>query len=383
MDSKSVIDLFCGVGGLSLGAARAGFNLSLCIDNDSKIIAAHENNFPNVKHSTANILYLGRAQLLELAQLRPGELTGLIGGPPCQGFSRIGRREIADPRNNLFCKFFDLVRETRPSFYLVENVPGIMDKVHDTLRAKALSDLTDYVCLKPIEVCASDFGAPTNRKRVLFIGYRPEAFPVGLTVDDFAPPQDIVAIVVREALAGLPIKIKDTWLTHATGWRKVRKRRDGVFWERVFGCIPDGVGDQESLAQLRDRSRVSGCIATDHTSETRKRFARLATDGVDSVSRARRLNPSGTCPTLRAGTAQDRGSYQAVRPIHPSEDRVITPREAARLQGFPDWFRFAPTKWHSFRQIGNSVSPIVAEAILTTIRERLITSSTNVEQRAA
>jgi DNA (cytosine-5)-methyltransferase 1 len=283
----------------------------------------------------------------------------------------------------LFLKFFDLVRETAPAFYLAENVPGIMDKVYDTLRANALSGLTDYVCLRPFEVCASDFGAPTSRKRVLFFGYRPEAFPLGLTIDRFAPPKDIVAIVVSEALAGLPLKIKDTWLTDETGWRKVRRRTDGVFWERVFGCIPDGVGDQESLAQLRDKSRVSGCVATDHTSETRKRFARLAIDGVDSVSRARRLNPSGACPTLRAGTAQDRGSYQAVRPIHPSEDRVITPREAARLQGFPDWFRFAPTKWHSFRQIGNSVSPVVAEAVLKIIRDRLVASPVKLEQQAA
>ena len=381
--SSPVIDLFAGVGGLSLGACRAGFELRLAIDNDLKTFAGHAVNFPKSRHSTENILSLTGDDLLRLAQLKPNELAGLIGGPPCQGFSRIGRREIADPRNNLFCKFFDLVRETRPSFYLAENVPGIMDKVYDRLRAKALSGLADYISLEPFEVCASDFGAPTNRKRVLFIGYRPEAFPIGLTVEDFAPPQDAIAIVVREALAGLPIKIKDTWLTEETGWRKVRKRNDGVFWERVFGHIPDGVGDQESLTQLRDKSRVSGCIATDHTSKTRKRFARLDTDGVDSVSRARRLNPSGTCPTLRAGTAQDRGSYQAVRPIHPSEDRVITPREAARLQGFPDWFRFAPTKWHSFRQIGNSVSPIVAEAILAIIKERLVPSSADLSQRAA
>jgi DNA (cytosine-5)-methyltransferase 1 len=379
----AVIDLFAGAGGLSLGACRAGFELRLAIDNDLKAFAAHATNFPTVRHSSDNILSLSGARLLELAELRENELAGLIGGPPCQGFSRIGRREAADPRNNLFCKFFDLVRETLPTFYLAENVPGIMDDVYDELRAEALSDLGDYVRLEPFEVCASDFGAPTNRKRVLFIGYRSEAFPAGLTINDFAPPANIIAIVVREALAGLPVKIKDTWLTDETGWRKVRKRTDGVFWERVFGFIPDGVGDQESLAQLRDKSRVSGCIATDHTAETRKRFGRLAIDGVDSVSRARRLNPSGTCPTLRAGTAQDRGSYQAVRPIHPSEDRVITPREAARLQGFPDWFRFAPTKWHSFRQIGNSVSPIVAEAVLTIIKERLVSSSDEMAQRAA
>ena len=378
-----VIDLFAGVGGLSLGVCRAGFELRLAVDNDPKIFETHATNFPKVRHATESILNLSGKQLLQLAELRRNELVGLVGGPPCQGFSRIGRRDIADPRNNSFCKFFDLVRETLPVFYLAENVPGIMDGVYDGIRSKALSDLTEYVCLDPFEVCAADFGAPTNRTRVLFIGYRREFFVEGFTIGDFASSEEIDSMIVRDALMGLPSKIKDSWLTHERGWRKVRKRPEGPFWERVFGCIPDGVGDRESLLRLDKESRVSGCVATDHTPKTRRRFARLAVDEVDTVSRARRLNPFGTCPTLRAGTAQDRGSYQAVRPIHPSEDRVITPREAARLQGFPDWFRFAPTKWHSFRQIGNSVSPILSEAVLKVIRERLITSSAKLEQRAA
>jgi DNA (cytosine-5)-methyltransferase 1 len=378
-----VIDVFAGVGGLSLGACRAGFELRLAIDNDPKTFAAHAANFPSVRHSAEDILKLTGDRLLELAKTQRAQLVGLIGGPPCQGFSRIGRREKADPRNNLFCKFFDLVHDVRPAFFLAENVPGIMDDVYDELRAEALADLTDYVCLDPFEVRASDFGAPTNRTRVLFIGYCPESFDVELTAKDFADAGAASPILVREALSGLPTRIKDTWLTDEFGWRKVRKRINGAFWQRVVGCIPDGVGDPESLRQLGEENRVSGCIATDHTSKTRKRFAQLAVGEVDSVSRARRLDPSGTCPTLRAGTAQDRGSYQAVRPIHPSEDRVITPREAARLQGFPDWFRFAPTKWHSFRQIGNSVSPIVAEAILKRIRERLMRSSAQRMDRAA
>jgi DNA (cytosine-5)-methyltransferase 1 len=237
--------------------------------------------------------------------------------------------------------------------------------------------------LEPFEVCASDFGAPTNRKRILFIGYRPEAFPAGFSAKDFAPARSASTVTVGDALSGLPTKIKDSWRTDAIGWRKVRRRTEGDFWRRVFGEVPDGVGDPYTIKQLSEQNRVSSCIATNHTSETRKHFSKLAIGEVESVSRARRLDPSSTCPTLRAGTAPDRGSYQAVRPIHPSEDRVITPREAARLQGFPDWFRFAPTKWHSFRQIGNSVSPIVAEAILRVIRDRLITSPVNVEQRAA
>jgi DNA (cytosine-5)-methyltransferase 1 len=84
-----------------------------------------------------------------------------------------------------------------------------------------------------------------------------------------------------------------------------------------------------------------------------------------------KLDPEGYCPTLRAGTGPDRGSFQAVRPIHYLRPRVITPREAARLQGFPDWYQFDQTKWHSFRQIGNSVSPLVAEVVLRRVRKVL------------
>jgi DNA (cytosine-5)-methyltransferase 1 len=90
-----------------------------------------------------------------------------------------------------------------------------------------------------------------------------------------------------------------------------------------------------------------------------------------------RLAWGGQSPTIRAGTGADRGSYQSVRPIHPSEPRVITVREAARLQGFPDAFRFHPTVWHSFRMIGNSVSPIIAHRLLSLIRDRLINGHAN------
>jgi len=92
---------------------------------------------------------------------------------------------------------------------------------------------------------------------------------------------------------------------------------------------------------------------------------------VDSISKARRLDVEGLCPTLRAGTGPERGSFQAVRPIHPRAPRVISPREAARLQGFPDWFVFDHTKWHAFRQIGNSVSPLVSEFALCKLRSAI------------
>ena len=117
--------------------------------------------------------------------------------------------------------------------------------------------------------------------------------------------------------------------------------------------------------RMREPSGLfTGHTKTQHSDTTLGRFAKLKPGKVDSVGRYPRLEWGGLCPTLRAGTGSDKGSYQAVRPVHPKEDRVITPREAARLQGFPDRFIFHPTVWHSCRMIGNSVSPILAEELL-------------------
>ena len=134
------------------------------------------------------------------------------------------------------------------------------------------------------------------------------------------------------------------------------------------------MGDRAALRRLRKSNEVSGFLGTAHGAEIAGRYARVETGKRDPVSKSSRLDLDGFCPTLRAGTGPDRGSYQAVRPIHPTEGRVITPREAARLQGFPDWFQFDPTKWHSFRQIGNSVSPILAERIFAVIARALGTA---------
>ena len=110
---------------------------------------------------------------------------------------------------------------------------------------------------------------------------------------------------------------------------------------------------------------------TQHSDVVVSRFVATKPGFRERISRFPRLDPRGYCPTLRAGTDSAHGSFQAVRPIHPTQNRVITPREAARLQGFPDWYTFHETKWHAFRQIGNSVSPLIAEHLLLVIRSKL------------
>lgn len=370
----TVIDLFSGVGGLSLGAARAGFRLALAVELDEHAMAAHKINFPNSNHLESDISNLEGAALLSSAGLQRGELDGLVGGPPCQGFSAIGRRSATDARNNLFVKFFELVEQCQPNFFVAENVLGILDEQYQEIRDQAIRHVQDdYVLLYPLKLVASDFGAPTNRERVFFMGYRQDIFRPFSRADFLAKKVDEL-ITVADALRGLP-SIEDNWITEEESWREIQELPRSAFWDRVVGHIPEGVGDITAIELLNTQHLVSGCFGTRHSDNVRERYRRLLPGGRDRVSKSVRLKLDGLCPTIRAGTNKDHGSYQAVRPIHPVSPRVITPREAARLQGFPDWFRFAPTKWHSFRQIGNSVSPILAEILFGVIRSHLLIPS--------
>jgi len=363
----NVVDLFSGVGGLSLGAARAGFAVYGAVDIDPKANEAHKINFPNTVHLETDISELTGLALRRALHLNGKSIAGVIGGPPCQGFSPIGRRDKDDVRNRSFVDFFRIVSELLPKFFLVENVPGIMQDKFKGLREEAFSLIdAKYVILDPLRLSANDYGAATARTRVFFFGYLSDAVDP-LTSDSFAAPRNAEPVRVKDALHGLPTKIDPGWQKEEQGWQAVGAYPDGSFGRRLREHIPAGVGDPIALWRLSLSSEVSGCLGTAHTEAVAKRYAETECGSYDEVSKAYRLDPDGFCPTLRAGTGPNQGSFQAVRPIHPTEARVITPREAARLQGFPDWFQFSPTKWHSFRQIGNSVSPILAEHIFGVI----------------
>lgn len=364
-NSPTVIDLFAGVGGLSLGAARAGFRLASAVEIDTKAGNAHALNFPNVLHIAEDVAKLTGDRLLSLSDVKANTLGGLIGGPPCQGFSEMGLKSVNDPRNDLLGHFCRLVSETRPAFFLVENVPGLLHSRNSEVLDAAFAKIPqNYVRLAPIKIKASDYGAPTVRTRVFFLGFDSTKINP-LQASDFAARQ-VEDVRVRDALRGLP-SIRSDWQTESQAWRVIDDAGESEFARKLSGFIPIGVGDPTALETYRSKRLVSGFLGTAHTPETVRRFRSLKPGKVDQISKAVRLSQDGYCPTLRAGTGPERGSYQAIRPVHPTSHRVISPREAARLQGFPDWFQFHPTKWHSFRQIGNSVSPLVSEYLLKII----------------
>ena len=379
-EAHNVVDLFSGAGGLSLGSARAGFTVRGAVDNDPKANDTHKRNFPKTNHLDVDIAGLTGVELKRELFSNGENITGIVGGPPCQGFSAIGKRNKDDVRNSLFVDFFRIVSEIQPRFFLAENVPGIMQGKYDETRERAFSFVSDkYDVLPGMLLFADKYGAATTRKRVFFFGYLiSEMGP--FTVESFVPPPDVKPVSVKDALFGLPARIEPDWQKEAQSWQVVDAYPNGSFGRRLHGHVPSGIGDQMALRRLKCRNEVSGFLGTAHSTEVTERFVRTKRGTYDSISKSFRLDPDGLCPTLRAGTGPDQGSFQAVRPIHPTEARVITPREAARLQGFPDWFQFSPTKWHSFRQIGNSVSPILAERILSVVAKSLGISSASEDE---
>jgi len=378
----SVIDLFAGAGGLSLGAARAGFNVAAAVEIEPHAIESHRINFPNTLHIERDIMTLDGETLLRLSEMRPQDLVGIIGGPPCQGFSSIGQGDIDDIRNQLFVKFFELVEALQPTFFVAENVPGIMKEKYDCIRNKAFQHVANYCLLAPVCINASDYGAPTTRTRYFFIGYRNNRHIQPITVNDIEMMKvdDRDRTTTRKALEGLPTDIRYR-NKNSSGLKVLTQNyydaeethlQSDFFYQRVTGMIPEGVGDTDYIELYTYRHTVNGFFPTKHMPKVRARYARLGYGQQDKISKSIKLNPEGYCPTLRAGTGPEKGSFQAVRPIHYACSRVITPREAARLQGFPDWYKLPDTIWHGFRQIGNSVSPIVAERVLAAIYQKLI-----------
>jgi DNA (cytosine-5)-methyltransferase 1 len=346
-----IVDLFCGCGGFSLGAHRAGLAPSVAFDNDPILTSSYSTNFPSTK------LVLATLRTVEGADIRKligGVPDGVFGGPPCQAFSDMGHRRTNDPRRSLLRHFFRIVAELKPGFFVMENVRGLG---YDGARALLDESLalvpSRYEVLGPMTLDAADFGAATLRSRLFIIGYDPERCDP-ITKEDLEAKK-LEPATVRSAIGDL---VDAEMIDETDGfdtWKIARRGRPSSYSSNLRSA--DGT--------------FTGHRVTIHTPDVKKRFRKVVPGHVDPVGRHPRLSWDGQCPNLRAGTGKDKGSYQSVRPIHPDEPRVITVREGARLQGFHDSFKFHPTVWHSFRMIGNSVSPIIAEAILSLIAERM------------
>ena len=236
----------------------------------------------------------------------------------------------------------------------MENVRGLTYSGAQHVLDECLERMDEeYGVLGPKMWNAADFGAATSRSRLFVVGVHRDD---GDTVRE----EDVAAFGRAPATVGDAIRDLE-------GAVRVGEEDGFDVWRVAQACDP---GEYAERLRAAD-GRFTGHRVTRHSDEVAARFEVVVPGGRDDVGRHPRLAWEGQCPAIRAGTGRDYGSHQALRPIHPEHPRVITVREAARLQGFPDAHRFHSTIWHSYRMIGNSVSPIMGRAILEAVRDRI------------
>lgn len=380
-----VIDLFAGAGGLLLGFEQAGFETISANENDKKAVEMLKFNYPWVSVIDKDIHQVKAVDLL--CGYKIGEIDVLVGGPPCQGFSLIGLREQGDPRNNLVFQFVKMLKEIRPKTFLMENVPGILSTHKGEFVKELLRqfDKAGYEVREPKILHADDYGVPQRRSRVIFMGWRKE-LNISINYPEpthYSPrskraktPQQKVLFeeqlkptpLVKDAIEDLP-NIDEH--EHLVGDDKTPYE---MAPKSEYAKIMRGIKkDPDDLSQKRkwNNKICTGCRRTVHGVVLTERCKKTPQGETLPVSRLYKLKWNDVANTLRAGTPRERGAYSAPRPIHSIYPRVISVREGARLQSFPDWIRFDPTKWHGFRQVGNSVPPLLARAIAKQYRKAL------------
>jgi DNA (cytosine-5)-methyltransferase 1 len=328
------IDSFSGAGGLALGLERAGFEILLSFDSSECAVETYRRNLSKCcLHAKAETL---TAQRLFREAHFEGRLDLFAGGPPCQGFSKQKRgAHLGDERNELVLEFARLVRETWPRFFLLENVDQLGKKRGKEVVGKIHSELREYDLYPHFYNCA-DYGLAQTRVRYVIIG-KSKKLRVGFRI-----PRPTVEqwSTVGEALQGIPEPPED-YSEHPQFPNHYRAKVTPINIKR-FSHVPQGGGwwDIPQRLQLRCHQKVD-----------------RGSGGWPDVYGRLRLD--GQAPTITAGfDSFTRGRYG-----HPLQDRPLTPREAARLQGFPDNFRFYGTRWDVRSQVGNAVPPPLAEEI--------------------
>jgi DNA (cytosine-5)-methyltransferase 1 len=382
MDSKQRpigVDLFAGVGGMSLGFEQAGFDVLAAVELDPIHCAAYEFNFPFWSILCKSVVDTTGEEIRSRSAIGNRDIDVVFGGSPCQGFSTIGKRALDDPRNALVFHFLRLVLELKPKYFVFENVPGLTLGKHrqflleiiEEFRAKGYEVEANYKVLN-----AANFGVPQNRARLFLLGCRQGFFlpkyPQPLTRATKLKkskylinlPHLPIAPTVWDALCDLPEVERYPQLLQRD-WAIVEYGKPSNYSSQLRGLFPSE--NDYSYDRQFDPRILTSSLRTSHKLESITRFSTTKPGETESISRFHKLAPQGICNTLRAGTASNRGAFTSPRPIHPFSPRCITVREAARLHSYPDWFRFHVTKWHGFRQVGNSVPPLLAKAVATEI----------------
>ena len=342
------IDLFSGCGGLSYGLIEAGFNIILGIDHWAPSLETFKRNHPEAKTLCADISKLTGKNITKITERK---VDLIVGGPPCQGFSLSGPRNFFDPRNRLYLDFIRLVKELKPQAFIIENVPGLASLFGGQIKDRIIKEFNKLGYTVSAQVLnSSDYGVPQNRKRIVFVGLK------GKTVFEFPrtthflnntkSPQGKNKVTVAEAIGDLPTL------------------RKGIGAEEAEYTKPAMSNYQKKLR--KGSEKIYNHVASKHTKKTTEIIALVPEGGnykdlPDNLKKTRnfhvawtRLHSKKPSPTIDTGHRHH---------FHPSENRVPTVREAARIQSFPDTFKFLGPKTSQYKQVGNAVPPLLAKEL--------------------
>lgn len=371
-------DLFCGAGGLSLGLADAGYRVVIGVDHDENALETHRAYHPGLSVDRD----LADAQTVEeLGELiRDLGIDLVAGGPPCQPFSKAGRsllrslvrrgeRPAHDDRRDLWQSFLRIVEIARPQAVLMENVPDMaLDR--DMWILRTMVDELEHMGYSVSErvVATRDYGVPQHRMRLILV-----ALKGGAEFEWPAPTGELIS--VRAAIGDLP-EVEGGWRPSngdgedpvASGWteylapqvdyqKQMRKGMEGDLGSRVHDHITRPVRDDDARA-------FAGMDSKTKYSDIDPELRRYRSDIFDD--KYKRLDWDELSRTITAHIAKDGYWY-----IHPSQDRTITVREAARIQTFGDRIRFAGPPSSAFRQIGNAVPPRLGEHLGLAVRRSI------------
>jgi len=368
MKKINFIDIFCGAGGLSFSFKKRNHNLKLAVDIDPISIKTLKTNFPQ---SSKNII---NEDIIELIKQRKSDIFKnkidlLMGGPPCQGFSTANRQNILnDPRNELYNYFLEFAKKINPKFILIENVVGIKTRANDILtKLDGIGYQADFRILQ-----AHDFGVPQNRRRVFFFAIKKnqsrrliENFFESL--ENFK--KESIKFLLKDALFGLrPLKPK-----------KFKNDNKNEYFESGFNIEKISLNKSNSYLKLINLNKkinyVYNHMARYNNERDIKIFSKLP-QGADSTHKSIqdimpykkrnkifkdkyfKLKNHKVSKTITSHMKFDCNMY-----IHPTQARGLTPREAARIQSFPDNYFFEGTKSQCYSQIGNAVPPLLSKYI--------------------
>ena len=345
-------DLFAGVGGMSEGFVMSGgFEIAFAVEYDKDIAFAYKQNHINTDVYDMDIRDIN---VVDLHKKHP-VIDVIIGGPPCQGFSQKGKRlNIDDPRNYLFQQYVRFVEEFKPKYFVLENVPNIITTSNGYFKEQIIHAFSrlGYEIIYGV-LNASDFGVPQDRHRAFFIGQ------YGHIQIELPKPMNVVT-TIKDAIYDLPFiesgegneeSVYDKPVL--SGYQKELRGNQTILYNHVatkhspialqrLSLIPKGAGKEVLPKEHLTKSIYSGT------------WCRLLEDGIAATITTRFDTPSS-------------GRF-----THPILNRCLTVREAARIQSFPDTYRFYGSKTIQMKEVGNAVPPFLARAIANVIKNNEI-----------